>query len=428
MNRPAHTLQRRLMLAFAGYSLFVAALFGLYALVFMYTVEDAFLDTRLEQEGERQLQHRAATDRWAVPGDASITVHTDTHSFPDDLETAYLAEPDRHEFPGRDGRHYHLRLLDPPAPAARAWLVSEVSAQLVVRPWNRQIFTLLAVSGAVIVLIALLIGYALARRTAGPLSRLATLVDGMSPDRLPRDVAKGFRDDEVGILARGLDALIARVRDFVTREQEFTRDASHELRTPLAVIRSASERLMVEPGLTDAGRDHLRHVHQSALQLEQTVTTLLSLAREDGPVDGGRVVRTPIVPILERVIVEQSPLLERKDVTVELAVPADTPMDCPAPVLQILFSNLIGNAFAHTEAGEVRIDLADGRLRIANTFDGDAPTVPWQSPRPFSKREGSSGFGLGLAILRRVCDRHGVDLRIERVGRQVISSVAMDKA
>jgi signal transduction histidine kinase len=451
------------MWAFGVYSLLVATLFGLYAMVFMYTVEDAFFDTRLEQEAERQLRHFAGTGTWTEPLDASMRVHTDTASLPDDLEPAYLAEPRRHEFPGRDGRHYHLTPMDPPPPAARAWLVAEVSAQLVVRPWNRHIFVLFAASGAAIVLIALLIGYLLARRTAGPLSRLATRVDTLSPDRLPSDIASDFRDDEVGILARGLDALIARVRDFVTREQEFTRDASHELRTPLAVIRSAAERLMAEPGLTDAGRDHLRHVQQSAVQLEQTVTTLLSLAREDASAGdasvggaghatsaapdvqadsrsagAGRVVDdmsvfaggaepVAIVPILERVIVEQSSLLEGKTVTLDFDVPADTLMDHSVPVLRIVFSNLIGNAFAHAGPGTVRIDVSGRRLRIANPVGDDGDAVPWQSPRPFTKGEASEGFGLGLSILRRVCDRHGIDLRIERVGGDVVSSVAMDR-
>ena len=48
MIRPAWTLQRRLMLAFAGFSLLVVTLFGLYAVVFMYAVEDAFFGTMLK--------------------------------------------------------------------------------------------------------------------------------------------------------------------------------------------------------------------------------------------------------------------------------------------------------------------------------------------------------------------------------------------
>ena len=424
MTRPALRLQSRLMVAFAGFALFTAALFGLYGIVFMYAVEDAFFDAMLEQEVAAQLRQHAATGRWAEPRDPAMRIHADSASFPDDLKALHDAEPSRREFPGHDGRHYHLKAMNPPAPASPAWLVAEVSGQLVVRPIRDRVFLLLAASGLLIVVLALLTGYWLARRTAAPLSRLVALVDTMSPARLPRDFAPAFQDHEVGILARGLEALAGRIDAFIAREQEFTRDASHELRTPLAVIRSAAERLMTEPGLSDAGRQHVGHTRQSALQLEQTVMTLLSLAREDQP--GATAAPVAVLPVLERVIVEQSPLLDDKAVEVEVTVPQDTSLALPAPVLHILLSNLIGNAFAHTDAGEVRIDVEGGRLRIANHGDGIDPAQRWRSQQPFSKREGSRGFGLGLAIVRRLCDRYAIDLRIESEDDRAVASIAVE--
>jgi signal transduction histidine kinase len=421
---PALRLQNRLMVAFAGFALFTAALFGLYAIAFMYSVEDAFFDAMLDQEVAAQLQQHAASGQWAEPRDAAMRIYPDSASFPDDLKTLHDEEPWRREFPGLNGRHYHLELMNPPAPALPAWLVAEVSDQLVVRPMRDQVFVLLAGSGLLIVALALLTGFWLARRTAGPLSRLVALVDDMSPARLPRDFAHAFQDHEVGILARGLEALAGRIDAFVAREQEFTRDASHELRTPLAVIRSAAERLMTEPGLSDAGRQHVGHMRQSALQLEQTVMTLLSLAREDQP--GATVAPVPVLPVLERVIVEQSPLLEDKAVVVEVLVPQNACLALPAPVLHILLSNLIGNAFAHTESGDVRIDVDRGRLRIANSGDGIDPALRWPLQQLFSKREGSRGFGLGLAIVRRLCDRYAIDLRIDSVDDRAIASIAVE--
>ena len=424
MTVSTRRLQSRLMLAFAGFALFIAALYGLYAITFMYVVEDEFFEAALDQEVAAQLRHHARTGQWAEPRDAAMRIHTDTTSFPEDLKALHDAEPGRHEFPGRNARHYHLKSITPPAPAASAWLVAEVSSQLVVRPMREKVFLLLACSGVLIVAIALLIGYLLARRTAGPLSRLATLVDDMSPARLPRDFAQAFQDHETGILARGLEAMAGRIDAFIAREQEFTRDASHELRTPLAVIRSAAERLMAEPGLSEAGRLHVGHVRQSALQLEQTVTTLLSLAREDQP--GGTVAPVPLLPILERVIVDQSPLLEGKKVTVEVEVSQAIRLTLPTPVLHILLSNLIGNAFAHTAAGEVRVDVDQGRLRIINSGDGVDPVRRWQLQQPFSKREGSEGYGLGLAIVRRLCNRYAIDLRIDSADGKAIASIPTD--
>jgi signal transduction histidine kinase len=423
MSRPPWPLQRRLMLAFAGFSLLVVTVFGLYAMVFMYAVEDEFFETMLEQEAAQQLQHYGRSGQWTSPRDAWVQVHVDASSFPDELRALHASEPLRHEFPGKDGRHYHLKALRPPTASAPAWLVAEVSDQLVVRPMRNEVFLLLAGSAVAMLALALLAGYWLARRTTGPLSRLATLVDDMAPDNLRLDFSDAFRNDEVGLLARRLQALTRRIDDFLAREQEFTRDASHELRTPLTVIRSAAERLLSEPGLSSTGKQHVMHARQSAMQLEQTVVTLLSLSREETPLQSSP--PTLVLPVLERVIVEQATLLDGKPVTVEVSVPADLYMPLSSAILHILFSNLVGNAFAHTDSGSVTMVVVDDRLRIVNSADGNDPVQRWESNRPFNKRQDSEGYGLGLSILRRLCERHGIDLRIEGTPSEAIASIGL---
>jgi signal transduction histidine kinase len=412
------------MTAFAGFTLLVAIVFGFYAIVFMYSIEDAFFDDMLAEEVTAQLAAQRDTGRWATPGHAWMTVHADPSSFPADLAAPFTQEPWRSEFPGRDGRHYHVAAIVPPAPAASAWLVAEVGAELFVRPVRNQVLALLAGTGALLVAVALVVGYRLARRTTGPLSRLAERIDGMSPGQLPRDFARDWPNDEVGVLARGLESLAGRIDAFVAREQSFTRDASHELRTPLAVMLGAAERLATEPALSDAGRQYVAHVRQSVRQLEQTVTALLALAREEHA--DGDDARTLALPALERVIVEQSPLLDADDMDVVVDVPSDVSAALPGAALHILLSNLVGNAFAHADGGDVRIDVADGRLRIANRGDAADPAGRWQRQQLFDKREGSGGEGLGLAIVRRLCDRYRVDLRIDDAGGEVCVSIPVD--
>lgn len=424
MTVPQHRFRHRLMLAFAGFAFAVAALFALYAVNFVYVAEDRFFAAALEQEAAMQLQAHARTGRWAVPRSGHVTLHADTRSFPTDLARLHRLEPQRSEFPGDAGRHYHVHVLDPAPPAPRAYLVAEVSSQLVVRPMRADLLRLLAWSCLAVVLFALLLGYVLAQRVTAPLSRLARQVGEMTPGQLPDAFATDFADDEVGVLAHGLEDLIARIRAFVTREQEFTRDASHELRTPLAVIRGAGERLATEPGLSDAGRVHLEHVRQSAAQLEQTVATLLSLAREEQAAPHAS--DTRILPVLERVIVEQAPLLGHRRVSVAVDVPAEATVVLPGAVLHILLSNLVGNAFAHTDHGEVRVGVERGRLLIGNGGHAAGPALDAQAFEPFRKREGSAGFGLGLAIVRRLCDRYGVELTIDEADGFIVVGFAID--
>ncbi|MGY1459604.1 sensor histidine kinase [Luteimonas sp. A534] len=418
-TRPRRRLQHRLMLAFGGFALLVAALYGFYVVLFVYLVEDRFFHGLLQQEAQAQLAHHAAHGDWTRPQLHFVAVHADPATLPDGLGAWLAEEPLRREFPGHDGRHYHLQALQPPAPAAPAWLVAEVSQQLAVRPMRSGILQWLAWSSLAVLALALLLGAWLARRMTAPLSRLAALVDEATPSRLPAGFSDAFPDDEVGTLARGLERLIARIDDFVAREREFSRDASHELRTPLAVIRSACERLAARDDLDVESRLQLDHVRQSAHQLEQTVATLLALAREEHSAEAASEVA--VLPLLERVIVDQAPLLDGRAVEVRLDVAPGTRAHLPATVLHIVLSNLVGNAFAHTPAGEVAIDVDGDWLRIANPGGGIAAGAF----QPFVKGEASAGFGLGLAIVRRLGERHGIALRFDTDGAGTVARLGL---
>lgn len=416
--RPARRLQRRLVLAFAGFALLVAALYGFYVVLFVYLVEDRFFADLLEHEAQAQLAHHAAQGDWRPPPLHFVTLHDDPTAMPDALGERLAQEPWRREFPGGDGRHYHLQRLEPAA-GAPAWLVAEVSQQLVVRPMRGGILQWLGLSGVVVLLAALLLGAWLARRMTRPLSRLAALVDHASPDQRPPAFAQDFPDDEVGALAHGLERLMVRIEDFVAREREFTRDASHELRTPLSVIRSACERLALRSDLDTETRGQLAHVQQSALQLEHVVATLLLLARELDSAEPDSDVA--LLPLVERVVVEQAPLVQANAVELRVDVPASARARLPVTVLRIVLSNLVGNAFAHTSQGRVVIDVVDARLRIRNPGNG----VREADYQPFVKDEASSGFGLGLSIVRRLCERHGITLTIQAEGSDTVASIGL---
>ena len=414
MTAPRQRLRNRLMLAFAAFALFVAALFGLYAMSFMYATEDAFFDAALAQEAAALQQRRGAQARWPSPRTAYMRIYTDRDALPADLRAAFRDEPRRKEFAGRDGRHYHLRSLAPDGGPNGPWLVAEVGRQLLVRPMRDRVLALLAWSALATVGLALAIGYWLARRTTAPLSALAAEVATLSPERLPPRLATRTADDEVGVLARGLSALIERTLALVEREREFARDASHELRTPLAVIRSTSEQLLGEPALSAQGRQHLHYLQQSALRLERTVTTLLTLAREDAVAQAGA--STALLPLIEQVVIEQSPLLEHKPVGVDVDVDAAIQAPWPAPVLHILLSNLIGNAFAHSQSGRVGIHADTAELRIVNQGHAVPDADRGRLHEAYRRRADSPGQGLGLAIVQRLCERYRIELRLEHEG------------
>ncbi len=405
--RAPQRIQHRLMIAFAMFTLGVSTLFGLFAMAFVYTVEDKFLDRLLEQEAQLQRAHFDIHRSWTNTSAAFISLHRSRSSLPADLVSSLTVEPKRREFAGTDGRHYHVLNLDrsgePP------WLVAEVSQQLIVRPMRERLLRWLAVWGFGMVALSLGLAWWLARRTSAPLERLASRIVSATPESLPQHLSDGVRNDEVGALARGFDALLDRTRDFIEREQVFTRDVSHELRTPLSVLRMSIERLQTEKSVTDETSKQLASMRCAVDFMEQAVNTLLLLARESK-----REASPPIaiLPLVERWIVNHADWLDLQSLKIDVRLSAKDEIALPEPVLQLVLANLMGNAFAHgADGGKVIVQMQDGCLAICN------PTEPTQIARDgdvtYAKREGSSGFRFGLSIVRRLMERYGAQIEIK---------------
>ncbi|QYF95117.1 HAMP domain-containing histidine kinase [Massilia sp. PAMC28688] len=392
------SLRRQMALACVLVALVAALCFSALGLMFVYVIEDSFIDNMLEQE----MAHLQQTG--APPILPFVTVYRDTAAYPDDLAPGALVG----EFAGDEGRHYHVRTLTL-ADGSTRHLVAEVSRQLVVRPRVGYILRFLGVATLILLLVTGALGYWLARRASAPLLALTRVVSGALPGQLPRGFAHQFPDNEIGTLARTLDDAMARLDGFITREQHFTRDASHELRTPLTVIDGAAELLAAQP-LPSQAQAQLQRIRQACSHMTQCVDTLLALAREE--LGHTPVLALPLLPLLERVILDHAHLLGERPVDVVVQVPPSAVMNSRGASLAMLLANLVSNAFIHTLHGTVRISFAHHTLVVEDSGAGLAPELDQRLFQPGVKGEHSIGAGLGLSIASRLALLSGMTLAL----------------
>ena len=402
------SLSRRIAVAFLGLALFAGLLGGFMAILFAYTTEDHIFDRLLALE-TRQLQTALVSGEALPEPQLSFASYYRGEELPAFLRTQLQAEPNRREVFGSDGRHYHLRRVDPEASAGPIWVVLQVEDYLAVRPVFTKVMIVLALSTLSIAVIAAMTGLYIARRVTRPLRSLAAEVTTLEPGLLPTEWATRYPPDEVGQLAETLRDAFRRIHQFVDREQRFTQDASHELRTPLAVIESCAEMLAKSPDPEQAAT-LVDRIRSAALSMHLSVDVLLALAREIDPGCGNE--RTAVLPIVERTIVNHASLLEGKPITLSVSVDPDWRIAGDPAALQVLVANLVSNAFRYTDQGEIRIEREGEELLVIDSGSGIEEELQPDVTKPAVKGHASPGLGLGLSIVERLCERCGWQFKI----------------
>ncbi len=396
-----HSLSRKIISQFCLFTLLVSTVWGMLCFILMYNLEDEFIEREVKQEAQYLQQSFDQNKHWSESRVSYMTLYFSKNTLPVDIKQRYLAEPKRKEFSGENGRHYHLLALPK---AENIYLVAKVSEMLLVRPVTEGILKLMLISGFILVLIAFVIAWQLGRKTAMPLKQLADLVNGVAPENIPDKFAKQFPNNEIGILAQTLESAMARINQSLLREKCFTRDVSHELRTPVAIIKNAVEVYRTQHS-AEEDNPVIDRISQASTQMEQTVTTLLTLAREEHTEADKKHIK--ILPLIEQSIIDQNHLINNKPIQVTVNDNCNVEVYAQSGMLVVLLDNLISNAFQYTQAGRVTIEMRNKTLIVADTGPGIEASISDKVTDPAVKGNQSTGYGFGLSIVKRLCEHQG---------------------
>jgi signal transduction histidine kinase len=257
--------------------------------------------------------------------------------------------------------------------------------------------------------------YAVLGRALRPLHQVTAMAQRLGGETLDQRIRYTGADDEVAELADTFDAMLDRLGAAFTAQQRFVANASHELRTPLAVMRTEIDVTLTEPDVDAAELRQMAIVVRDASERANAlVDALLLLARSESRT-GLRRERVDLSGGVTGAIGSMSREIKRTNLDIRTELAEMTVIGDPA-LLDRLAGNLIENAVRYNHLGgriwiNSRSDGSYARLIVGNTgFEVDQKDVPGLF-EPFRRggreRTGARGSGLGLSIVKAVCQAHG---------------------
>ncbi|MCO7207037.1 HAMP domain-containing sensor histidine kinase [Pseudoalteromonas sp. B5MOD-1] len=387
-----HSLHKRVAIAFA---MCVAVLSIAWGFAF-------FAAIRLSEDRVLTQQLQVASDNYPAIT-TNLKAYDKVDNLPQSLQAWAQTNPavGLYEF---DSEELHVAVIDTGNEQSPGFVVFDVAQ---IEASSSEDWWLLLIISSLVGTLGLLgfgLGIVVMRRALAPVTQLAKAVADINPEQLSNEDykrihANRYTNDEVGMLASTIEQAFERVSAFIARERYFTDSASHELRTPVTVITGALE-LLEQSQLTPADMKVLDRVRRATHDMNTMIEMFLCLARETD--DGLYDEQFLVMPLVRKAVEQQRYLLNGKLVGVELDELANPIIYGHAQAFSIAINNLVRNAFEHTLAGQepIAILIKEHELLITNQFsDGDAQHTATETA--------SHGYGLGLGIVQRLCERNG---------------------
>lgn len=194
--------------------------------------------------------------------------------------------------------------------------------------------------------------------------------------------------------------------------EAFCYSVAHDLRAPLRGIQGFSQALLEDYGTAvDAqGQSYLRRVSAAALRMSELIDDLLTLSR----ISRSSLMRAPIdLTAIARATAAE--LNRQTDRPVHITIADGLVATADARLMQIVFENLLGNAWKFTTPTaeprvEVGVSARDGAFFVRDNGAGFDEAYATKLFAPFQRLHSEkefAGTGIGLATVQRVIRRHG---------------------
>ncbi|KQT23758.1 histidine kinase [Chryseobacterium sp. Leaf405] len=254
-----------------------------------------------------------------------------------------------------------------------------------------------------------------------PLEDLNQEISEVTAHKLTTQIPVRDSNDEIDVLAKSFNTMIARLDDVFQSQRDFTASASHEIRTPITRMAFQLENLIKLEQHTPETLTSLKQIQRDVYQLSDLTNSLLLLTKFD---------KENIQSIYEEVridevIFESFEAVEKSypKLKMDFLISEDTSEDALLTIkgiqslLDIVFINLFKNAAVYSDDVEVDVLITETKDHLIVDVISRGDTIPQQEQAKLfeafmrgNNSQNISGSGLGLRIVKRILEYHGAKI------------------
>ncbi|HBV16425.1 ATP-binding protein [Chryseobacterium carnipullorum] len=251
-----------------------------------------------------------------------------------------------------------------------------------------------------------------------PLEDLNTEISEVTAHKLTKQIPVQESNDEINVLAKSFNTMIARLDDVFQSQKDFTASASHEIRTPITRMAFQLENLIKFEEHSPETLSSLKQIQRDVYQLSDLTNSLLLLTKFD---------KENIQSIYEEVridevIFEAFEAVEKSYPTLKLdfLISEETSENGLLTIggihslLVIVFINLFKNAAVYSDDTEVDVLITENSDQLIVDVMSHGNTIPEEEQAKLfeafmrgNNSQNISGSGLGLRIVKRILEYHG---------------------
>ena len=222
--------------------------------------------------------------------------------------------------------------------------------------------------------------------------------------------------------------------EMMNLRSSFFTQVSHEIRTPLTLIKGPLELLKKNPSTLQP--QLIESMEHNADRLMSLVNQAMRYARVDDISEDFEPQPMLMKKFLERIHTSFAPLAREKNIAFKLDIQSEN-ISCQIDPVQMekAVSNLLSNAFRYTSSGGIiELTLSEndqGTHAIISVKDNGEGIAPEHLPHLFERyyradSDLSTGFGVGLSIVKEVMEEHQGSVRVEsKPGRGSIFTLSL---